>query len=283
MGMPGSGLGARVGHDPGGGQRGRHDPTSQGPVLHAAILARVRRLPGTVLRWREVVLSEVSNLATRAAYQILYRTTDAAGDPIAAMTTLLVPSDRGPGPTKLLSYQSAEDSLTTACAPSYTMRGGNGGGTTQYLESGLISLGLSHGWDVVVPDYEGPESEWAVGPLEGRATLDSIKAVESFAPAHLEGSATPVGLMGYSGGSIPTLWANALARTYAPKLHLVGAASGGNVPNLIENLGAANGSLLAGAIFGVVVAVNRAYPMLDLNAIPECTGHGPGGHRRCGR
>ena len=75
------------------------------------------------------------------------------------------------------------------CAPSYTMRGGNNGGSTQWAESQEVTDGLAHGWDVVVPDYQGPRSEWAVGALEGRTTLDSIRAVEHFAPAHLDGSA----------------------------------------------------------------------------------------------
>ena len=228
--------------------------------------------PGTVLRWRKVTLSPSNNAASTTAYELLYRTTSATGKPIATVTTLLLPSAPASGPRKLLSYQTAEDSLTTNCAPSYTMRGGNNGGSTQWAESQEVTNGLTHGWDVVVPDYEGPQSEWAVGPIEGLATLDSIRAVEHFARARLEGSRTPVAMIGYSGGSIPTLWANAVARRYAPKLHLVAAASGGNVPNPIENLGQVNGGPFAGTIIGVSVAVNRAYPQLGLNALLNAKG-----------
>lgn len=227
---------------------------------------------GAILRWRKVTLSGENDLASGTAYQLLYRTTSATGKPIATVTTLLLPRAPASGARKLLSYQTAEDSLTTNCAPSYTMRGGNNGGSTQWAESGEIAYGLAHGWDVVVPDYQGPQSEWAVGPIEGRTTLDSIRAVERFAPAQLEGRRTAVGMIGYSGGSIPTLWANALARRYAPGLHLVAAASGGNVPNPIENLSKVNGGPFAGTLIGVSVAVNRAYPQLRLNAILNAKG-----------
>jgi hypothetical protein len=228
--------------------------------------------PGTVLRSREVTLQESSNTASSTAYQLLYRSTDAKGHPIATVTTVLLPSNPAPGARVLLAYQTAEDSLTMNCAPSYTMRGGNNGGSTQWAESGEVTQALARGWAVEVPDYEGPESEWAVGPIEGQTTLDSIRAVERFAPAELQGVRTPVAMMGYSGGSIPTLWANMLARIYAPELHLVGAASGGNVPNPIENLAQVNGSVFAGTLIGVSVAVDRAYPELDLDALLNSSG-----------
>jgi hypothetical protein len=227
--------------------------------------------PGTVLRSREVTVDGLTNVASTTAYQLLYRTTDATGQPIATVTTLLLPSRPAAGVRDLLSYQPAEDSLSTKCAPSYTIRNALAG-TTQVVENGAITLGLERGWDVVMPDYEGPDSEWTVGPLEGRTTLDSIRAVEQFTPAGLTGAATPVAMVGYSGGSIPTLWANSLAATYAPGLHLVAAASGGNVPDLIENLSAVNGGPFAGAIFGALVGVSRAYPQLDLNALLNAKG-----------
>lgn len=228
--------------------------------------------PGAILRWRKVTLSPANDRASTTAYQLLYRTTSATGAPIATVTTLLLPSAPASGQRNLLSYQTAEDSLTTNCAPSYTMRGGNNGGSTQWAESQEVTYGLAHGWDVVVPDYQGPQSEWAVGPVEGRTTLDSIRAADRFAPAHLEGSRTRVAMIGYSGGSIPTLWANALARRYAPRVRLVAAASGGNVPNPIENLNTVNGGPFAGTIIGVSVAINRAYPQLRLNAILNAKG-----------
>ncbi len=182
----------------------------------------------------------------------------------------MLPSIPALGPRRLLSYQTAEDSLTQKCAPSYTLQSGSG--STQNAESFEMTQGLINGWDVVVPDYEGPQSEWAVGRLEGRTTLDSIRAVEHFPPAKLDGLRTEVAMMGYSGGAIPTVWANAMASRYAPKLNIVGDAAGGIAADPIENLVAVNGSAFAGAIIGVSVAVNRAYPQLRLNSLLDAKG-----------
>jgi len=246
-------------------------PPSQDP-FYAAPASIASYKPGAVIRSREVSPVGLTETASLTAYQLLYRTTSATGQPIATVTTLLLPALPASGERKLVSYQTAEDSLTTNCAPSYTIQGGNNGGSTQWAESGEIALLIDHGWDVSVPDYEGPQSDYAVGPLEGQATLDGIRAVEQFTAAGLEGARTPVGLMGYSGGSIPTLWANSQAHRYAPKLNLVGAASGGNVPDPIENLVQVNGGVFAGVIVAASVGVNRAYPQLDLNGLLNATG-----------
>ena len=226
--------------------------------------------PGTILRTRTVEVIGLTQLASSTGEPLLYRTTSATGQPIAAVTTLLLPTTRTTGPRRLLSYQTAEDSLTLKCAPSYTLQ--TASGSTQSAESGLIALGLLKGWDVAVPDYEGPQSEWAVGPLAGRVTLDGIRAVEAFAAAGLSGAATEVGMMGYSGGAIPSVWANALAPRYAPELHLVGTAAGGIAADPIENLDAVNGTVFAGTLIGVSVAVDRAYPQLDLASILNARG-----------
>ena len=126
---------------------------------------------------------------------------------------------------------------------------------------------LANGWDVVVTDHEGPKSEMGVGPLAGRITLDSIRAVEHFAPAGLDGHRTPVGLMGYSGGSIPTLWANALAKDYAPELNIVGTTAGG----LLADIGAVMRVHGGPPVFSLAVilgiGLDRAYPDFTLDSL----------------
>jgi hypothetical protein len=221
--------------------------------------------PGAVLRSRKVTIGGLPAVGSTTAYQLLYRTTNATGQPIATVTTLLLPSRPAPGERRLLSYHTAEDSLTTNCAPSYTMQTGTG--TTQHEENATILMGLERGWAVVVPDYEGPDSQWTVGVLAGQAALDSVRAVEQFAPAGLAGADTPVTMIGYSGGSIPTVWANALQRSYAPELNLVAIAAGGipaNIADLIEPL---SGTLFAGTIMGALIGIDRAYPELRLNSL----------------
>ena len=202
-----------------------------------------------------------------AAYQLLYRSTDAKGRPIAAVTTLFLPSDPAPGPRHLFSFHQAYDSLTLTCAPSHALRTGQVTGLGDASVSSDTKAFLGFGWDVAVPDYEGLDSQWGVGPLAGRVTLDGIRAAERFGRAELEGARTKVAMGGYSGGSIPTTWAASLAKRYAPELRIVAAAAGGNVPDLIQNLAPLDGSPLFGTVVGVAVGVDRAYPELRLDAI----------------
>jgi triacylglycerol lipase len=241
------------------------DPFYRGPEGYEACA------PGTILRSRIVTITGLPVLTnSSAAYQLLFRSTDAHGKAIAAVTTILKPRVPAPGAPKLLSYQTAEDSLTTGCAPSYTLR--TGSGLSLPAESAYMPPVLAAGWIVNIPDHEGPRSEYGAGPLEGRVTLDSIRAVERFGPAGLDGVRTPVGMMGYSGGSTPTLWANALAPDYAPELNLVGSASGGVVADFNAILRAHAGPPFFAGYLGYPVALNRTYPDLDLDSLLTARG-----------
>ena len=65
--------------------------------------------PGKILRWRTVTAPGVNNYS--AAYQLLYRSTDAKRQPIAAVTTLFLPSD----PARDRVTCSPSTRPTTAC------------------------------------------------------------------------------------------------------------------------------------------------------------------------
>jgi hypothetical protein len=221
--------------------------------------------PGTVLRSRRVNAPNVSNAS--AAYQLLYRTTNAKRKPVAAVTTLFLPSDPDPGPRVLFSLHTAYDSLSLTCAPSHSLRTGQVTGLGDASVSDDTSSFLSFGWDVAVPDYEGLDSAWAVGPQSGRIALDGLRAAERFSKSELPGKRTKIAMGGYSGGSIPTLWAASQAQRYAPKLRIVAAAAGGNVPDPAQDLAPLDGSPLFGTVIGVAVGVDRAYPELRLDDI----------------
>jgi hypothetical protein len=229
---------------------------------------------GAILRERKVTLSGPTQVAAAAVYQLMYATTNATGQPVAAVTTVMVPTSPAPGPRRLASYQTFYDSLTLNCAPSYTLQGGNnGGGTNGPLEQTMMSEELDQGWDVVTSDYEGLDSEWAVGPMLGYATLDSITAAEHFAPAGLEGAKTEVTLNGYSGGSEASTWAAALAPKYSPNIDVVGVAAGGNFPDFVYTTGHLDNTIWYGTEIGVLESFSRALPQdFDLSKILNASG-----------
>lgn len=214
-------------------------------------------VPGTVLRTREVSIGILGTPTPLRATQALYRTTDHRGAPTATVTTIIRPPGGAPTP-RLVSFNMAYDGLGPVCVPSYTLRGNNPSPLTT-VEQVAMSGYLATGHTLVVTDYEGPDNEWTVGRLSGYAALDGVRAAQSVLSLP---RSTPVGMVGYSGGSVPTDFAAELAPGYAPELRIVGAAAGGLPVDLAHNLPYVSGTKdWAGVIPAIIVAYQRAYPI----------------------
>ncbi|HUC37138.1 MAG TPA: lipase family protein [Acidimicrobiales bacterium] len=227
-------------------------------------LARIA--PGTVLKKRSVDLAFGTVTSTPVkAEQLLYRTTDQLGRPSVTVTTMLEPA-RAPVLPKIVEYLSFYDGLGSQCDPSYTLAGGDPGGSTNEQEADeeelLINWYLSQGDIVTVPDFEGTGLHWMAGHESGYGALDAIRATESYLQV---GPATKVGLSGYSGGAVAADWASELAPAYAPKLDIVGVAEGGIPVNYIDMFEYINGtSEYSAAIPGMLIGLARAYD-IDLS------------------
>jgi hypothetical protein len=211
--------------------------------------------PGTVLRSRSVSVNLIGIPFPVRSRQALVRSTDAKGQPIAVVTTLMVPlTPWFVGKRPLVSYQAATDSLGDQCNPSYTMRTGT------EKELPLMALALLRGWAVVSTDYQGPRNAYGPGRLEGQAVLDGIRGVESLPGTGLAGASTPVGMWGYSGGAIATSWAAELQPTYAPELNIKGVASGGTPASFRDARTLMDGSIFSGLLLGGAIGMGREYP-----------------------
>jgi hypothetical protein len=204
-----------------------------------------------------VAVAENGSSTPITATQLLYRTVDEQGQPTATVTTMIRPAATV-GTPKLVSYQTAYDALGSECDPSYTLQGGNSSYSTAQQEEQIILGYVSAGYTVLVPDYEGENLDWAAGQESGYDTLDGIRAAESYLGASASG--TPVGMVGYSGGSIATEFASELAPNYAPELDIVGVAEGGVPVDFFHNLTYINGSPdWSGVIPAVLVSLSRAF------------------------
>lgn len=220
--------------------------------------------PGTVLRSRTVTIAESGNATPVTATQVLYRTTGELGQPTATVATVFRPAPALPlvsapvSLSRIVSYQTAYDALGSQCDPSYTLQGGNPGYSTAQAEEQVILGYVSAGDIVVVPDYEGERLDWAAGQESGYGTLDGIRATENL--LNLSRTGTPVGMVGYSGGSIATEFASELAPAYAPELRIAGTAEGGVPVDFFHNLAYINGSKdWSGVIPAVLVSLARAF------------------------
>lgn len=220
--------------------------------------------PGTVLKHRSVTVSLFGKGSTPVqAVQLLYRTRDELKRPSVTVTTVVAPTGATAGaPHGVVGYLSFYDALGDECDPSYTLRGGDAGTASNnqqaQVEEGLVTSLAAQGYAVTVPDFEGEHLHWVAGQESGWSTLDAVRATESW--LKVRRSTTPVGLFGYSGGSIAGEWAAELAPRYSPGLDITGTAIGGIPVDLAHNLRYVNGSQdWSGVIPAVLVALGRAF------------------------
>ncbi|CAH2356063.1 putative lipase 4 [[Candida] railenensis] len=220
---------------------------------------------GTVLRLKKIdnpfgiFVFEVN---VQAVYQILVRSEDTFHQPIAIVSTLFIPQDSDP--TKLVSYQIAEDTASENCAPSYAMQLDSSplSWVTPQLELLLFSAALEEGYNVIVPDHEGPKATFVAGYSAGYAVLNSIRGVFNSGAVQSNYSEAEIVLWGYSGGGFASGWAASLQPTYAPELNLVGTAMGGVPVDLISSAKHLMGTVFAGFGISAIVGLTHEYPEL---------------------
>jgi hypothetical protein len=244
---------------------GRAIPPPSDDPFYVAPSGYESSAPGTILRSRPVPsalsLFQTIPLNLKGAWQLLYRTTDSQGNPIATVTTVLVPKNADP--KKLVSYQVAEDSGGEInCAPSYTLQTGS---DTTYagtggIEAALIAAALNQGWIVNSPDWEGPKSTFITGKQAGYATLDGIRAALASGETTSVSSDAKVQMWGYSGGALASEFASELQSGYAPEIPFVGMAIGGVTPNVSNVLTTISGGLFAGIAAAGFIGLGNAYP-----------------------
>jgi hypothetical protein len=227
--------------------------------------------PGRILASREVTPKLGTLPVPVKSWQISYRSNSQAGEPVLAVTTLISPTGewKKPGTRPIVSYQVPEDSIGSACAPSYNIVTGKAGnpGANRKIDVGQIAPFLAQGWALAIPDHEGPQAYFGVGQESGPITLDGIRAVKSFTEAQSIGAGSPVGMSGYSGGAHTTGWAAQLQPSYAPDLKLIGAALGGLPANLTAVAKHLDGGPFAGFEFAVAHSFLRAYPSAGISAL----------------
>ena len=221
--------------------------------------------PGDILRTRKVSLAflSIDRINYKAAYQILYRTTAGYEDePSHTVTTVIVPHNAKSG--QLVNYLAYIDSNGAQCAPSYSMRQGS-----KFLNDDLLnyqqllfSTFLNEGWILTIPDYQGPQRAFAAGRLEGRMSLDGIRAALNFGEIGLDKN-TSVVTYGYSGGAIASGWTAALQASYAPEINAIGFAMGGTPANVTSTVQSLDKGVFSGLCVAGITGIIYAYQVVQ--------------------
>ncbi len=99
----------------------------------------------------------------------------------------------------------------------------------------------SQGYIVVITDYEGMRDQsrihhYMVGELEGRAVLDSVRALRNLESTKSNINNKAIFTSGYSQGGHAAYWANQIAPNYAPEVSLAGAIGFGPVTDVSQTL-----------------------------------------------
>lgn len=220
---------------------------------------------GEVIRYRPFTAKEYNSSEVKQAYHVMYRSNGQKGQPAAFITSILIPPNAALINRKLLSYHSFYDSLTLTCTPSYLSTKG------RLFEGDFVKPALTEGHIVVLPDYEGLDSQWIAGKNTAQGVLDGIRAAINFQPAGLKPNAR-VAMMGFSGGGHATAWAAEMASTYAPELNIVGAAIGGVPVNIANVARKVDGGLFSGVFLAAVTGLSRAYPEIDKSVYATAEG-----------
>jgi acetyl esterase/lipase len=169
-------------------------------------------------------------------WKVLYASTDPDGDPIAVSGLVIAPARPAPGAHPVLAWSHGTIGIARPCAPSNTDR----------PLSGIpdMSGALAQGWVIALTDYPGLGTPgphpYLVGESEGRAVLDSVRAVHELETGiELDDR---YAIWGHSQGGHAALFAGQLAGSYLPEYPLVGVAALAPGTRLQDNLAAIEGT-----------------------------------------
>ncbi|WP_099020355.1 lipase family protein [Mycolicibacterium palauense] len=231
-------------------------------------------LPGDLVRTEpsRLVLEPSGQLGAIMATgtRIMYRSTDARGNPNVVTGTYFEPFNDWPGrgPRPLIVYGPGTQGQGDQCAPSRQFN--QGIHWSPYLdftfnyEEMFVATMVARGFAIVMTDYEGlgtigPVHTYVSRLAEGFAILDAARAAKKLPGTSLKPDG-PLVFWGYSQGGGAAASAAELASSYAPDLDVVGTYAGAPPADLKELFPFADGSMLVGVVGYALNSVIAAYP-----------------------
>jgi hypothetical protein len=243
-------------------------------------------VPGDLIRTEpsRLVLEPSGQLGAFVATgtRIMYRSTNARGNPNAVTGTYFEPDNPWPGngPRPLIAYAPGTQGQGDQCAPSRMFNQGihwsSGLDIMFNYEELFVATMVARGFAVVMTDYDGlgtPGVHTYVNRVAGgQALADAARAAMRLPGTSLDPHG-PVAFWGYSQGGGASASAAELAPSYAPDLNVVGAYAGAPPADLAELLPYADGSALVGvvgyALNGVIAGYPEAEPAIREKLTPR--------------
>ncbi|CEH12814.1 Lipase, secreted [Ceraceosorus bombacis] len=223
---------------------------------------------GAIIRERDITsdlaLGVDSQLFSKV-YQLLYRSQTGSNQPDATVTTVFKPKNPKKGVPQIVAYAAFADSAAKDCASSYALIRDSGSqqGAVLVSQAPYINALLQKGYYVSVPDYQGSQAAFIVGPQEGRAHLDGLRALLNHKPTLSDSTGYQAVIAGYSGGGHAAAWAMQYRKEYASELNIIGGSYGGVPVNLTATLEILNKGLFAGFGPAGLAGAANAYPEVE--------------------
>lgn len=202
--------------------------------------------------------------------RIMYRSTDARGNPNVVTGTYFEPWNAWPGQGErpLIVYGPGTQGQADQCAPSRQFN--QGIHWSPYLdiafnyEELFVATMVARGFAIVMTDYEGLGTigvthSYVNRLSQGHAMLDAARSAKLLPGTSLTPDG-PVAFWGYSQGGGAAASAAELAQAYAPELNIVGTYAGAPPADLAELIPFADGSALVGVIGYALNSVFQSYP-----------------------
>lgn len=234
----------------------------------------------------DVIRSEPSRLVLEPSGQLgrfmgtgtrlMYRSTDAQGQPVAVTGTYIEPEIPWPGtgPRPLIAYATVPYGMGEQCAPSRMFNQGihasldTGFDLMFNIEEGWIATLLARGFAIVVTDGVGMGVHSPVSPqflnrfAGGTALIDAARAAMKLPGTSLDPQG-PVAFWGWIAGGHAALSAAELAATYGSDLDVIGTYAASAPTDLAAVLAPTDGNVLAGLTGYVLRGIIASYPQLD--------------------
>ncbi|MGV0833994.1 lipase family protein [Mycolicibacterium thermoresistibile] len=236
--------------------------------------------PGDVIRTEpsRLVLEPSGELGAYVGTgtRMMYRSTDAQGNPVAVTGTYIEPDVAWPGqgPRPLLAYATIPYGMGEQCAPSRMFNDGihasldTGFDLMFNVESGFIATLLARGFAIMVTDgvgvgVHGPmDPQWFNRQAAGNALIDGARAAMKLPDTSLDPNG-PVAFWGWLSGGHAALSAAELVGSYAPELNVVGTYAAAAPTNLADALVPLDGGFLVGATGWALRGIMAAYPEME--------------------
>jgi alpha-beta hydrolase superfamily lysophospholipase len=171
--------------------------------------------PGSIIRLEPMPGAPLG----ASAYRVLYRSTGLHGDAIAVSGVIVVPAGVAPADGRnIVAWAHPTSGVVSRCAPS----------EAHFVFQTIMGLRemVRRGYIVAATDYPGLGTEgphpYLVGSSEARAVIDAVRAARQIPGAQASDRYV---VWGHSQGGQAALFTAMLTASYAPDLHLMGAAA----------------------------------------------------------